>query len=910
MSSAGGVEAFLAAKWKYKKSEMENGLDLQQRPAGPTASSSKPQNPTATKAHKNTSPRSTDDFSAMQELQKQITIIPNKQGNSFTRTVIVKQLNIDEVASKTINPLNRGVQHSKSTGPGAEFESERSNKDKNECAARGDDEIKEEDIYEENIEAVEAQPCNEFSNEAEEGSTIIELTAVNIQKENQYEMIGDVWGLLEQQNDDIDKEDEPEFEAQAAEEEKPAEPVDMVFGALNSKDVEKISILNSKPKSNTKEQNKTASLVPQMVIPLGNFGKLLEQPDGELTAGTLIPKKLYDKGILNNTTQQSESTEITLSDLLNSHTAIHGPLANEEPLSAPQKQKATRRVKKKHQQSKTKPRLATTTQKNTKQMTQLGTEEAKPDSSTKVRQTPPNSGARTDLGPQSEIMETNQKPPDATNSMVIESATISTFDPELGPVGHTLTNSPSTSDHNPDMVPISRFKVVDSLSKKLVYNVVTYFQHRKRRYDLNVNELQLASKTTGMPKSMITKIMTEAHESILQYSKPTFSEGNCRKMTRRKCLEPNVKRDCIARMFIHNSYLIKKEVPTLKKIIKNSQENGFEKFLGTSTYSVKAHLKKLGFEYNARSGTKTFLLERPDFIAQRIRYLEEMQEHRAQRRNIIFVFVADMLKKGVRNVEWESWDGVFHENEQGIDMNCVSVLHAASGAYVFHDCMKIIDYDVNSFIETPQKPFIHWLMDLLQKAPKGSVIVLGDQKFHQMVDADKRPHVGWTKGQISGWLKQHNVQSDDSWPKALLLEQVQKVVLDQKYVIDDDVTALGHIPVHMPSHHRDLNPLSFIWQDIKDKLDNTPFVCNHRSLRNFVKEEFTKAATKLGKAWTQVEKLEKSYYNIDIHTDDEKEALILRYGKGLVPIENEAEMLGSDNDDEEPPSKVARPNPS
>jgi hypothetical protein len=97
------------------------------------------------------------------------------------------------------------------------------------------------------------------------------------------------------------------------------------------------------------------------------------------------------------------------------------------------------------------------------------------------------------------------------------------------------------------------------------------------------------------------------------------------------------------------------------------------------------------------------------------------------------------------------------------------------------------------------------------------VIVMDNAAYHS-VQEDKKPMMTSTKANMQAWLQRHDVEFDNSLRKCDLLKLIKQNGSENVYEIDELLKAAGHEVLSLPPYHPDLNPIEFVWGDIKGQL--------------------------------------------------------------------------------------------
>ncbi|KAH6948352.1 hypothetical protein HPB50_023537 [Hyalomma asiaticum] len=104
---------------------------------------------------------------------------------------------------------------------------------------------------------------------------------------------------------------------------------------------------------------------------------------------------------------------------------------------------------------------------------------------------------------------------------------------------------------------------------------------------------------------------------------------------------------------------------------------------------------------------------------------------------------------------------------------------------------------------------------LLPQVPPSSAIVMHNPPYH-FVKRDKLLRMSSLKRDIQAWLYEKGVTWCSNMVKAELMKLVDNVnICEDRYRVNCIAKAAGHLVVHLPPYHYQLNPIELLWSDVK-----------------------------------------------------------------------------------------------
>lgn len=265
------------------------------------------------------------------------------------------------------------------------------------------------------------------------------------------------------------------------------------------------------------------------------------------------------------------------------------------------------------------------------------------------------------------------------------------------------------------------------------------------------------------------------------------------------------------------SYYERKEHPTVRKLHSSLREN--QLFNGSES-SLRLSLLDLGFQFEKYSN-RTVLLERPDIVAWRCRYLRSVKN--VDYESIVwldetFVNAGHTLPKG--------WSDRTPQGTMKAPLGKggrVIVLHAGTSRGFVANCLlmfrsrKTGDYheEMNAVC------FTEWFKNsLLKNIPPKSTIVMDNAPYHSLI-RDRAPTMQCRKADMLAWVQRNilpqikDITIAPGATKSELMELVTTYKPKPVYVIDELAKSNGHQVIRLPPYHAHFNPIELIWAQAK-----------------------------------------------------------------------------------------------
>lgn len=253
---------------------------------------------------------------------------------------------------------------------------------------------------------------------------------------------------------------------------------------------------------------------------------------------------------------------------------------------------------------------------------------------------------------------------------------------------------------------------------------------------------------------------------------------------------------------IKEFYTVRKEIPTLKKLLQTLRVdldfNGgreslrlyiFNNFTccsyNVSTFcnlfsSYRLILKNIGFEFVKCQSIRTILMEHHDIMIQRFRYLERMKKNRESQEpdKLDIVYLDETYTHDSCSVNkcWQSKDIAGPYNGASAGPRWIIVNAGGENGFVPNCCLiyrsKSISADYHH--DMNQNNFKKWATEkLIPNLTKPALIVMDNASYHS-IQLNKPTTQANRIADIKEWLLRNNIHYEDYWRKCQLLEAVQQ----------------------------------------------------------------------------------------------------------------------------------------
>jgi transposase len=238
-------------------------------------------------------------------------------------------------------------------------------------------------------------------------------------------------------------------------------------------------------------------------------------------------------------------------------------------------------------------------------------------------------------------------------------------------------------------------------------------------------------------------------------------------------------------------------------------------------------LDRWGFTFG--KGTRSQRLKEKDHVvAARQRYLRRKRANRNGDRVIrpeVYLDESYVNKNHSNDFVWYfEDDGPWIQKPTGkgerlIIMNAITKDGWVPGAKLtFKSTRKTGDYHG----QMNQELFTKWFSEkLLPNIPEGSLIIMDNAAYHNVLSAHSAPTATCKKEKIRSWLEQNNIPLRDDCLKVEMVEILNKIAPSPSYVLDDIAAEHGHEILRTPPYHPELQPIETCWAVVKNQIART-----------------------------------------------------------------------------------------
>lgn len=358
-------------------------------------------------------------------------------------------------------------------------------------------------------------------------------------------------------------------------------------------------------------------------------------------------------------------------------------------------------------------------------------------------------------------------------------------------------------------------QTIHSEARAIVSNVINKCDKEAREGKLEhlIKKSNLrAASYTGISIHTVSKIRKEC---VMAGESSFSTPGKKRPWSEDKKFQCDDFDRRVIRDIINDFYLVQKKVPTVPKLLVAIKEKiNFP----WSAQTLRRLLHSMGFKWKKCQKYRKILIERPDIVNWRARYLRAVRQYRRDNTNIIYIDESWVDNNLTFGKCWQS------DNVNGILTNTSSsnrlILINAGSNEGFVPGVGLIfragkaQGDYHGQMNGPN--FEKWVNDkLIPNLPERSVIVLDNAPYHCVQD-NKPPSKYALKREMIEWLAKNNIPFSEDLKKFDLLELIEKHKQPEKvYRIDQVLKAHGHTVVRLPPYMCDLNPIELAWAKVK-----------------------------------------------------------------------------------------------
>jgi transposase len=410
----------------------------------------------------------------------------------------------------------------------------------------------------------------------------------------------------------------------------------------------------------------------------------------------------------------------------------------------------------------------------------------------------------------------------------------------------------------------SRGKPLTPEAKKLTVSVKQYFDQVK------IAPAEPSAKRTadalGIGVATVKRIMADYNRDPSLLDEPTKTRG-------RPVYAVSASHQEAVRSYIRSAN-IKGQHITLADIQNFLKEEYADESFHKAT--LARTLNRWGFEFG-RGTRSQHLKEKDHIVAARQRYLRAKRGNRTKESDTATLRPEVYLDESYVNKN-HSNDFIWYYGEDGpwvqkptgkgerlIILNAVT--HSGwvpRSKLVFKSTKKTGDYHGQMNWDLFRKWFTEML---LPNIPKGSIIVMDNAPYHNILSEHSPPTSQSSKKKIREWLEQNKVYCRDDCLKPELVEVLAKMAPEPVYAVDEIAAAHGHQVLRTPPYHPELQPIETCWGVVKN------YMARHcdftmKNLTRQLDSGFNKVSAKTCiKIIAKVRKIEDEFWASDIMMD-------------------------------------------
>lgn len=351
-------------------------------------------------------------------------------------------------------------------------------------------------------------------------------------------------------------------------------------------------------------------------------------------------------------------------------------------------------------------------------------------------------------------------------------------------------------------------EVLSSQSRKLVLNVLEYFQNKKEVTRENISVIKCASEALKLSERTISRIRKEGIDGI--------SRGHMRNRKAPKTRDITEAQNYEVRKVVYD-LTEKKQYVTRQKI---REELISRQIMTISTSSLGVILKNLGFKYKIDNGRRA-LMERPEIISKRVKFLRSYMQNLSSDCPLDVVFLDEtwVFQHGSDIRTWHDSNPKSVFNKKGNEGKRFVIVHAGNkdgfidgAGLIFSTKNKSADYHDNMNSELFEK----WLEEnFLPKLERPSLIIMDNARYHCRL-SENVPNTSSRKEEIIDWLRHQNIEFPPHAFKCELFQYVKQYKAKLPYAVDVMISNMGHEVLRLPPYHCIFNAIELIWAHCKE----------------------------------------------------------------------------------------------
>ena len=302
--------------------------------------------------------------------------------------------------------------------------------------------------------------------------------------------------------------------------------------------------------------------------------------------------------------------------------------------------------------------------------------------------------------------------------------------------------------------------------------------------------------------------------------------------------------------------------------------------------SIRRYLNRLGFHYTRTKRKTRSLREKPYVRQQRHSYLYDIRQYRQAGYSIVYLDESFLHHYHGQQFSWFEDDADWLERPSGRGRRWCFI-HAMCETGLLPNCFLIFegkkrtgDYHGSFNFEV----FYPWFTDRLVPSLSRKTCIVLDRATYHMVPEERLLPNQMRKAAIQTWLTNHQLEWEDHWLKAKLIDLMNQHI-DHTPLVIKAAQAAGHEVLFLPVHHPELSPIELVWAlgkntCAKQLRDGVSF----QDVRHHLEEAFAELSEETCvKLYTHIQRQEEDYWRLDLELD------VLDDERGDIPLDTDEE---------------------
>ncbi|XP_065210548.1 uncharacterized protein LOC135838729 isoform X1 [Planococcus citri] len=434
-------------------------------------------------------------------------------------------------------------------------------------------------------------------------------------------------------------------------------------------------------------------------------------------------------------------------------------------------------------------------------------------------------------------------------------------------------------------------QTVHSEGRNIIRNIICVCEEEKRR-NSTILELDKAMARVALygdvSEKTVRRIKKEAQESTSSSSNETCAmpkklstPGKRRKRAESTSLMDEFNFQVIRKTIQSFYFEDKPRVPSLRKLLPVLQEN--IKF-PYKKETLRKILHKMGYQWKKCGARTKLLIEKPEIVQWRGKYIKQIREYRREGRPIFYIDETCINNNSTfkKSRQSEFSEGVIVDTSS---KNRLILVHAVSEHGLLQGSELL--FEANSTKgdyhgQMDSANFKKWVSEkLIPSLPPKSVIVMDNAPYHTTL-LDKVPTKYATDTVMKNWLEANNIPYNDKMRKFELYELIEAhKPPTKKYAIDELFKSQGHDVLRLPPYMCELNVIQLVWSQIKKEVEASINISGGNfslvKLQEVTRRSIDNVKPSEAKKYSNhVIKLENKYWETDTLMEDKVDEMIIR----------------------------------